>query len=339
MVTIKDLAQKSGYTVATISRALNNNPLVAEKTRKRILEIAGEIGYTPNALARGLVTQTTSSVGIMVPDITNPYFPTIVKAAQDTLKQRGYFTIVCNSDWMEDTEIELARMLYEHRVRGIIMDPLSDQTYKNIYETGIRVPIVFVGNRPSEDDTSSVLINNYNASVVATQHLIDLGHKKIGFVGGIENTYVNRNRFGGYQECMRACVGAVDPTLVMKCKFKQEGGYSAAKAFVDQGNVPTAVIAGNDIIAFGVIQGFRNSGYDVPRDVSVIGFDDIEFAENVGLTTMREPRYDMGVTAATLLLEAIDRVEAGKSPLRKSVVYEPELIDRSTCAPPRQRAH
>ncbi len=336
MVTIKDLAKATGYTIATVSRAFNNSSLVADATREKILRTAEEIGYLPNALARGLVNKATSTIGVIVPDITNPYFPVIVKSIQDTIKPHGYNTIVCNTDWIEDTETESAKMLFAHRVAGILMDPLSDRTYSNIYNAGVRVPIVFVGNKTDSnaDEASSILIDNFSAAYQATEYLLSLGHERIAFVGGDEDTHVNRNRIGGYISSMQRHVGALDPSLLMKCRYTQEAGYMVASALIRSGRLPTAIVAGNDIIAFGVMQSFHNHGYRIPRDISIIGFDDIEFSSNIGLTTMQEPRSEMGRMAANLLLETIRNAEAHLKLETKNILLDAKLIKRDSCASP-----
>lgn len=335
MITIKDLARDTGYTVATVSRAMNNSPLVAQSTRERILEAARRIGYSPNAIARGLVNKSSSAVGIVVPDIMNPYFPTIVKAAQDVLSERGMFTIVCNSDWSSDNELQLVKMLNEHRVCGIIMDPLNDVSIQRIKDVGIDIPIVCVGNQVLEGNTSSVIIDNYNSAQKATEHLIQIGHERIAFYGGDEGTYILRRRCEGYRESMLAHFGSIDESLVCKCRYRQEDGYAATQLLIDEDNLPTAVLAANDIIAYGIILCLRDNGFSVPDDVSIIGFDDIEFSSIIELTTMREPRYDMGVMAAKVLCNEIEYSEDDKIPPKTNIQYPPELIIRSSCAPPR----
>ena len=331
-MTIKDLAKESGYTVTTVSRALNNSPLVAEKTRRKILEIAEKHGYEPSALARNLVTQSSSAICVIVPDITNPYFPLIVKAVQDEARRHDYLTFVCNSGWTEKGEVELARLMYGQRVAGIIMDPSSDFTFRRIREAKIRLPIVFVGNRTEEDEASSVLVDNQAAVELGVEYLVGLGHREIAFIGGQENTYVNRKRQEGFRVATSRLLGTEKPFLISSA-YQVKGGYDATHVLITSGHVPTAVMCINDIVAFGVIRCLREHGYQVPRDVSVMGFDDVEFSEHLELTTLREPRYEMGAKAVSILM---DTIKSGPDVAcqHTHVLFRSELIVRGTCAPP-----
>ena len=334
-MTIKDLARESGYTVTTVSRALNNNPLVSEKTRKKILEIAEKHGYEPSALARNLVTQSSSAIGVIIPDITNPYFPMIVKAVQDEARRHEFFTFVCNSGWTEKGEIEFARLMYGQRVGGIIMDPSSDFTFRRIREAKIQLPIVFVGNRTESDEASSVLVDNQAAIELGVEYLVNLGHREIGFIGGQENTYVNRKRQEGFRIAIRRLLGNETP-LIIPSAYQAQEGYEAALVLVNSGHVPTALMCINDVVAFGVIRCLREHGYRVPEDVSVMGFDDVEFSEYLELTTLREPRYEMGIKAVSILMDTI-KSEPGVAHQHTHVLFRSELITRNTCAPPPSR--
>ncbi|MGI6776867.1 MAG: LacI family DNA-binding transcriptional regulator [Acetivibrionales bacterium] len=164
-VTIKDIAERTGYTIATVSRALNSSDLVRQKTKEKIIRVAQEMGYIRNEVARGLATRQMPAVGIIIPDITNPYFPALVKGIQDTLVKAGYNTVLCNSDSLRENEMMHMKMLCEFRVKGIIMDPLSDDTYENVRENSAGMPIVFASNRPAGEDVNFVIIDNYNGAV------------------------------------------------------------------------------------------------------------------------------------------------------------------------------
>ena len=335
MFTIKDLARESGYTVATVSRALNDSPLVAEDTRAKILKVAEEHGYIPNALAKNLVKKSASTVCVIVPDIVNPYFPLIVKAVQDTMQTEGYLTIVCNSDWKESNEFSLVRLMCAQRVGGIVMDPSSDDSYRRIQKAGIEIPIVFVGNR-TEDNISSVLVDNYAAMFTVVEYLAGLGHRRIALIGGQEETYVNRLRCSGFRDSMRSNGLQVDERLMIQCKYLSNDGYCAMERRIREGDLPTAVVTINDVIAFGVLECLKNHQIRVPEDISVVGFDDVEFSQQLGLTTIHEPRYKMGEDAAKLLLEIMNKPHGRRSAKTgKHILYEPELILRNTCCPPK----
>ena len=335
MFTIKDLARESGYTIATVSRALNDSPLVAEDTRAKILKVAEDHGYIPNALAKNLVKKSASTVCVIVPDIVNPYFPLIVKAVQDTMQTEGYLTIVCNSDWKESNEFSLVRLMCAQRVGGIIMDPSSDRSYRRIQKAGIEIPIVFVGNR-TKDNISSVLVDNYAAMFTVLDYLAGLGHRKIALIGGEEDTYVNRLRRNGFQDSMKSNGIPLDERLIIQCKYRSNDGYNVMEQLIAEGNLPTAVVAINDVIAFGVLECLKNHQIRVPEDISVVGFDDVESSHQLGLTTIHEPRYKMGADAAKLLLEIMkDPNRRRNAKTGKHILYEPELVLRNTCCPPK----
>lgn len=327
-VTIKDLSKKTGYTIATISRALNDSPLVKDKTKKEILDAAEEIGYVRNDIARGLVKKNSSTFGVIVPDITNPYFPLLVKGIQDALLKEGYHIFLCNSDWDEENEKRLINMLCESRVKGILMDPISDHVPQILSQIGFPVPVVYLGNRPSDENANYVIIDNYKGARKATEYLIELGHERIAFIGAEENTFINRSRSNGYRDTMIKSFGGLDESLVRKSKYKRENANQVIREMIEEGNVPTAVVACNDIIALGVMEAFQSSSFRVPEDVSVIGFDDIEYASlpGINLTTVREPRYQMGTMATEIILECIKDRNT-----KRQIIIEPELILRKTC--------
>lgn len=338
MFTIKDLARESGYTVATVSRAINGSSLVAEKTRQKILDIAERNGYVPSAIAQNLVMQRTSTICVIVPDIVNPYFPLILRTIQGEMQKQNYATIICNTDWSEVNELNLVKLMYAQRVGGIIMDPSDEYSLRRIRNVNLHIPVVFVGNRTEDEDVGSVMVDNYNAMDQAVSYLAQLGHKKIALIGGAEKTYANRERIRGFCDAMKKRTNALDGSLLVKCTYRSGDGYRAMKTLIDAGNIPTAVVGINDSIAFGVITCLKEHGFRVPEDVSVVGFDDVELAAPLGLTTIHEPRYKMGKQAAKLLLEEINSNAAGNQGAAKAykhIEYKTELIVRETCCPPK----
>ena len=330
MYTIKNLAEDSGYTVATVSRALNNSPLVADKTKKKIFKIARENGYVPNALARGLVKRSSSSICVIVPDIVNPYFPLIVKAIQDRVNEEGMHVICGNSEWNPKTEKSLLQLSKEQRVAGIIMDPVGDRTIESIETIGLDIPIVFVGNKPEDGDMSSVLVDNYRATIKSVDYLVDKGHRDIVMLGGKEDTFVNRERFRGYVDGMKKH-GLETRIRKIACEYGEINGQIATRELLASKSIPTAILAINDTVALGVIKEIKDHGMEVPQDISVIGFDDVEISEYIGLTTMREPRYEMGNKAATILMEEINACREGSTIPKQAIQYDSPIIERKTC--------
>lgn len=330
-VTIKDIAKQTGLTVATVSRALNDNPIVSEKTRAFVMAKAVEMGYIKNVIAQGLATtQHTNTVGVIVPDITNPYFPVLVKGIQDTLITRSYTTFLCNSNADLKTEEELIRMLCGLRVQGIIMDPVCTDS-ENIIRTmssGIRT--VFVSSIPSGNNLHYVSVDNFVGAVNAVRYLVGLGHRKIAYFGGNDGTNTYNSRLRGYCSIMEEHFGFVDSNMIRLIPPTRESGFAASTQMILSGNVPSAIFASNDVIALGVIECFIKHGFSIPEDISVIGFDDIEYASlpGINLTTVREPRYEIGVKAAQMMLQLFESEPAQSL---QEIIY-PELILRNTCA-------
>jgi LacI family transcriptional regulator len=330
-ITIKDIAKKTGYTVATVSRALNDSPMVSDKTKIEISNAANKMGYVRNNIARGLVTNHLTTVGIIVPDITNPYFPRLIKGAQDTLQESGYNTFLCNNNGIIENEVKHIEMLCSLCSKGIIMDPLSDDSYEHVRKINPHIPVVFVGNCPAAQNINYIAIDNYKGGVKATKYLIGLGHKKIAYIGGNENTNTNRARFKGFRDVMLQHFGTLDNSLIKFNYPDMSHGFEEAANIIQEGNIPTAIVASNDLIALGIIDCLWKHGFDIPNDISIIGFDNIEYSSlpGINLTTVAEPRYEIGAMAAETILKLFDSDE----PLPPvQIDLDPELIIRKTCA-------
>lgn len=332
--TIKDVAAKSGYTVATVSRALNNSDMVSSRAKKKIRAAAEELGYVKDSLAAGLATSSMPTVGVVVPDITNPYFPRLVKGIQDTLLMRGYTMFLCNSNEDIDVEIDCLKMLTGYKIRGIIMDPVSDESYKNLKWINGDIPVIFTANIPEGKNLNYISIDNYAAAETATRYLLSLGHKNITYVGGQHaSNYTFRMRRKGFCDTMEAFLGAGVCPQIKEGFPSRQFGADATKEILASGKLPTAFFAGNDDIALGILEALWKHGFSVPKDISVIGIDNIEYASlpRIDLTTIEEPRYQIGKMAATEILNLFECSEQeGAKPIQKTLDHK--LIIRKTCA-------
>ena len=328
-VTIKDIAKLAGVSYATVSRALNDHPEVSVKTKERVLKIAKEHGYSPNEIARGLVKQNTNTIGLLVPDISNPYFPEVAKGVEEKAMSNDYHVFLCNTDWDSDKEIDYIKTLNDKRVAGIIIAPTSIETYAKVKALNLDIPIVYIGSKCDDKEVNYVVIDNEKASLMATEYLIELGFTDIAYLGGSENTVTNKDRLTGYKKALTKHSLERSVYIMKSSSFKRESGYKAVVESIKKERLPHALICANDIVALGAIEALESNGYDVPEDVSVIGFDDIAYASlhKISLTTVAQPKYDIGSIAADIVLE---KITDGQVPGKK-IVLEPALIKRGTC--------
>lgn len=328
-VTIKEIARICGVSYSTVSRALNDYPLTNEETKKKVLETARALGYTPNDIARRLVTQKSDTVGLIVPDISNPYFPEVAKGVADTLGEAGYHVFLCNADWQHKNEIKYRDILLKKRVAGLIVSPSSDvsgEIFENIY-----APVVFIGSKTTSLSSSYVSVDNKKGAHLAMEYLISLGHKKIACIQAKKANISGHERLQGYYDAIKRVGITVTPEYIKGSQhFSMQGGYYATLELLNLPAPPTAIVAFEDILALGVIEAVETLNKKVPDDMSVIGFDDIIFAglPKINLTSVFQPKYKAGATAAKILLERIKN-PSNKTPVQ--ITLEPELIKRGTC--------
>ncbi len=346
MVTIKDIAKRLNLSYSTVSRALNSSSLVNEKTMKRIQEEAKRMGYTPNALARGLVLKKSGIIGMIIPDITNPFFPALARGAEDRAVDRGYNLLVCNTDWNIKLETRHLRLIQEKKVDGLILSSinLENKYLETIIQKGY--PLVFVSRVYPGVDVNFVGMDTHYGGYLAGKHLVELGHRNIAFIGGKFNIGSVQGRFSGFLKALREAGIEFNPSLAVEGEFNIESGYARAlelfKYNFKSGGKITAVFAANDLVAIGVMKAVRELGLSVPDDVSVIGYDDIFVSSipGVELTTVFQEKRKMGELAVDLLLDEIDSSFGGdgrtggirKKVKRKKIILKPRLIVRKTTA-------
>ncbi|NLU53668.1 MAG: LacI family transcriptional regulator [Clostridiaceae bacterium] len=326
-VTIKDIAKKTGVSYATVSRALNGRSGVKEDTRELILEVARKMGYQPNAIARGLVLKHTHTLALVIPDITNPFFPEIARGVEDAASLLGYSVFLCNTNWEANKEKLYLKTLQEKRVDGIILHPSHDVQDNHFLD--FQVPVVLLNKIPNVVEYSSIEVDNVMGGFIATKHLIEAGYKKIAFIGGSENSPSNAERKEGYKLALRKYKLPIDESLILSGKFNSESGYHNLKKLIYSGNTPDAVFGGNDVIALGVLHCAQEHGLRIPEDFGIIGFDDIPYASlpQIQLTTIEQPKYQMGRHAIELLMRAIKEEKADEV---KRIILEPKLKARKT---------
>ncbi len=335
--TIADVASEAGVHPSTVSRVLNDHAgtTVRPATRERVVAVAERLGYRPSAIARGLRLQQTMTLGMLVPDITNPFFSPMIKGAEEAALARGYNMILCNSEDDPEREAAYLRLLRQRQVDGLLIasSQMADQTIAELRDQE-ELPFVLLNRATRVAGDLAVVVDNRAAALEAVAHLATLGHRRVGHIAGPQTTTTGSERLEGYRAGLLAFGLMDDPALVVEAEaFSVEAGSAALAKMLASGSRPTAVFAANDLIAIGIYQRLRDVGVVVPRGMSVVGFNDIPLAGLLepALTTVRVPQLEMGAAGADLL---IDRLE-GRPIDRVRVTLATSLVVRaSTSAPP-----
>ncbi len=327
MTTLKDIANATGYSLSTISYVLNGKKKVKPETYARIMEAVDTLHYRPNHLARALKIKRTCTIGVIVPDISNEFFPEILKGIDHVAHENGYNIFLCNTNNDSALEKECITMLVSKDVDGIVFIGTADSQI--LQYSDITVPIVLV-DRKMGDTYTSIVTDNYRGGYMATRHLIECGHKNIVFLGGSLTIPNFNERIDGYRDALEEAGIAYTKENVKVCDCSISGGYHAVIELLCQNRKPEAVFAAGDRIALGAMRAFRDKGYRVPEDVAVMGFDDIAPASHTipSLSTISQPKFDMGKTAAQKLLWQI----LNKEKIVEHIVLEPALVVRETTA-------
>ncbi len=327
-VSIKDVAKAAGVSHSTVSRALADNPLIAEKTRARIQRLAQKMGYSPNAIARGLVTQRTHAIGVIVTSIADPFVSEVVRGIEEIAGNHRYRVFLGTSHDEPNRELNLVKALREWRVDGVIVAASRvGSLYKPMLKE-IGVPIVLINNQHEGTYLHSVAVDDVQGALLATRHLIEQGHRVIGHILGPQKHVSSANRLAGYRRALTQAKIKFESSLVVQGNGRAEGGARVID-FLNLSPRPTAIFCYNDMTAIGAIAALKRQGVRVPDAMSLVGFDDIPFAAYVDppLTTIRQPKDEMGRTAMTMLLDLINNRHVD------NVIIQGELIARESSAP------
>jgi DNA-binding LacI/PurR family transcriptional regulator len=330
--SIKDVARVAGVSHSTVSRALQNSPVVNPKTAAKIRRIARDLGYRPSAVARGLVTQKTRTIGVVVTTIADPFVSEVVIGIEMAANDNGYSVFLADSNADPAREKSVVHSFAERRVDGIVVTSSRVGALYTPLLSEMMVPIVLINNQHPGQFVHSVMIDNLPASREATDHLISLGHRRIAYVGDRYGHQSDTERFAGYREALEQAALPFLPELVVHGDGKPEGGTLAMNALLYLPNPPTAVFCYNDMTALGVLRSIQAHGLRVPADISLIGFDDLFFASYTQpqLTTVRQPMRQMGRMAMENLLKLMSG-----QPSAEAIKVPAELIVRESTAAPR----
>ena len=334
-VTLRDVARVAGVHPATVSRALNEETraLVNEATARRVLKAAEKLGYQPNPIARGLKTNRSFTVGVLIPDLTNPLFPPILRGIEDRLETAGYTPLTANTDNDPERELLDAQAMRARQVDGIVAATArrDHRLHDALLEAGIE--LVLVNRRQAELPVSSATADDTRGMRLAVEHLLSLGHTRSAHLAGPLDYSTGLDRHESFLETMRAAGIEPDPDLVLVAEvFREPEGERLCGQLLDEGREFTAIAAANDLLALGCYDAFAERGVRCPEDVSVVGFNDMPFAARFAppLTTIHIPHYEIGAAAGELMLE---RLADGDSPPRE-IRLEPSLVVRQSTAAP-----
>lgn len=326
-VTIKDIAKIAGVSHTTVSRALLGNPAISTRTSTLIKRLAGEMGYVPSAVAQGLRTRSTHTIGIVVSSIADPFFGKVIEGVEQLACAENYSVFISASHNNREREMAAIETLYGRRVDAIIIASLWLDNQHHAELDRIKVPIVFLNNQIEGEFLHSVAIDDIQGGSIAVEHLLNLGHRRIGFVQSLNKTKSNRQRIEGYQLAHQKAGVPVDPSLILDpTGDRDEDRGKAALAELRAANA-TAAFCYNDLTAVGLIAACRGSGVRVPEDLSIAGYDDLDLAAymNPTLTTVRQPRVNLGQSAMQMAVELLngsenipDKVLPGELVVRES---------------------
>jgi LacI family transcriptional regulator len=330
-VTIRDVARVSGVSPMTVSRVINESERVSPETRQRVEHAIAELGYVPNRHARGLSRRRTGTIAVIVPDVANPFFTLIVRAAEEVARRADYRVLLCDTRADVTVERDVISEMIAHRVEGIVIAPVSDRSSAHLQQLArFGVPFVLIDRTVSGVEADVVLGDSSGGAQQLVEHLISLGHRRIGMIVETDDVSTARDRRHGYEAALEAAEIKVDPQLVTEATVDPEGGVEGMRRLLALDEPPTAVFTVNNLVALGAIEAVRSAGLEVPDDVALVCFDDIEYASRLYpfLTAMVQPAETFGTLGTQLLLERIE----GRGPERTHVVVLPgKFIVRKSC--------
>ena len=309
MVTRDDVARQAGVSPSTVSYVINNGPRsVSEATKEKVFQAIQDLGYRPNAVARNLRRQKTSTLGLIIPDIINPYFAQVAQGIEAVAFERDYTVVFCHTKYNLEQELKYLDHLYEERAAGVLWVPATGEIEPAQRLLDYGLPTVLIDRVLDGIELPAVVADNYRGGYIATEHLLSLGHRRIGCIARPVRLSHSRERIRGYQAALKDAGIDFDERLMAPGGYRLENGYEAIQYLLSLDEPPTAVFTYNDIMAIGAIRALRERGLNVPQDFSVVGYDDIPNAAYTcpALTTVRQAKYDMGAKGIELLLKIMD---------------------------------
>jgi len=328
-ITISDIAKKANVSTATVSRVLNNKSDVSDKTRKKIKKIIEEMDYNPSIIARGLSLNKTHTIGLIIPNITNPYFPEIAKAIESKAEKEGYSVILYNTDNDYEKEMKILKIMQQKQVDGLIVS-LTEKTKDYINKLFSKdFPIVQIDRKVIGLKCPSVITDNFLSGYKATKYLIDHSHTKIAHIVGLPDIQNSIDRLNGYKQALEDHNIELNDKYIVQGDQTIESGYEEGKKLLQLKSTPTAIFSANDLMVIGVYNAAKELSINIPSDISIIGHDNINISSivNPTITTIDQPKYKMGEKATELLIDQLN----GKNNISNKV-YVSKLIERESVA-------
>ncbi len=328
--TIEDVAKRANVSIATVSRVINRQGGVRAKTEARILTAIEELNYIPNAVARSMVKKTTKTIGIIIPDVNNPFFPEVVSGIEQKARENGYFTMLCNTNESAETERELLQIFLERSIDGLIITTADEDGEQLQAAIDAKIPIVAVDRAVKKYELDTVLVGNIDGAYQATRHLIFQGHQKIAIICGPQNTTPGYERFLGYKRAMDEYGLPLVNEYILEGDFKEASGINLTKKLYQQADRPAAIFSSNNLMTMGCIKALYELNWKLGEEVAFIGFDDVDIATfvNPPLTLVSRPMRKLGEVAFDILLERMTRSDQGA---KRHYVLSPELNIRQSC--------
>jgi DNA-binding LacI/PurR family transcriptional regulator len=329
-VTIRDVAALAGVSLRTVTNVINKWPYVTDETRQKVQRSIDTLGYRPSRLASSLVTGRTNTIGVMIPDITNPFFGQVVRGCEDVLYAAGYSIFLCNTSEDEKKQASYLEILVDRGVDGLLIFGARSAEAVRSASAVVRdeIPVIAEDSPAQNQNTTIIDIDNIGGAQVAVEHLIAHGHTRIAHLGGPTQRLAADHRLQGYRQALEHAGIPYDDALVLRCSPSIRGGLQSAMTLIQQ-HKPSALFCYNDLMAVGAMVACRQLDLKIPHDIAVVGFDDIAIASLIepALTTVRVRQYEMGRLASELLLERL----AGKEPPPGPVKFPVELVVRNSC--------
>ncbi|WP_145413571.1 LacI family DNA-binding transcriptional regulator [Paenibacillus xylanexedens] len=334
MITIYDIAKKANVSAMTVSKVINRTGRISTATRERVQQVIDEMGYIPNSNARSLVLQRTHMVSLLITDITNPFYTTLARGAEDAAHLRGYRVLFGNSDEDYRKEKEYVEAILSTRVDGVLFAPAGDRSLPHLQQLQARnIPFVFL-DRTVPGITSDVIAgDSREGAIELIRYLIQLGHEHIALVNGSSEVSTARLREDGYIEGLQEAGITPDPSLILRTSYRDFSDDEGLERLFSRSRQPTAILAANNMLAIGVIRLLRKRGLQVPEDISVVCFDDLDLASasDPFLTVIAQPAYEFGYQGMNML---IDRIEGKLSSEAENMILSSELRIRTSASVP-----
>lgn len=331
-VTLKDISREAGVDIATVSRALNGSYGVHKRTREKVLAVARQLNYRVNLVARELAVGKSHTIGLLVPDLGNHFVTEVVRGAEDIAYAAGYHILLCHSYLDSAREAQYMRSLLDKRVEGILMHSVQTLSHAEVDElNNSGIPVVLLCRPPSATTFSGVCVNHFEGGMLVGEHLRELGHRKMAVLSGPRGHGNFAEQTKGFLKATSSVDGP--PPIVMNGPPSFEGGYRMARKLIEQNADVTGIFAANDVTAFGVMRAAKEGGLRIPEDVSLVGFNNVELADvvNPPLTTIHQPKYEMGQAAVEILLSL---AKNGLQRVPEQREFGVRLVQRRSTAPP-----